>query len=443
MYSVVTMLRNGCLVALMTGLLVGACGCNKSAKPPKPTESTASHTRPAPGPVREKPSQFWPRRGELAERRIKRLGDPDKWIRILGAGLRGAAEEGEKSLADPLTHMRAGDKALANGQTELSIACFSRAVELDPKNADAHKGLAVATSALAAGQNSVIATRKLYRRAAGTYRTILEISPDDETARFNLGLALMRSGSPTEADSVFRPLLASKKFAAKATFNLAMVLSSQGKLKQAEILLRRLIRKTQNMGPSDLATAHTHLGEVLVDLGDTTGALEAYKEAVRLTPKDVAAWLNLAAAARAHGSYGYAVTATRKAAELSPFNAEIHLRLGNVLLELHRATKEDRFLNQAVAAWRNSLKIDPSQTDLQRRVEIYSRPSPSTQPTPRTKDAGSALIDNVQQFSGLVQENFGSALGQFVGGSESPEHANGEYVGPDSGLHVGRRVAEV
>ena len=119
---------------------------------------------------------------------------------------------------------------------------------------------------------------------------------------------------------------------------------------------------------------------MLNDLNDTKGALEAYKESARLAPNEVGVWLNLGATARAHGSYGYAVTATRKAAELSPFNAEIHLRLGNLLLELHRATEEEHFLNEAVDAWRESLKVDPSQTALHRRVKIYSRKTPATQP---------------------------------------------------------------
>jgi len=285
------------------------------------------------------------------------------------------------SLAEPATHMRAGDKALANGQTPLAIDCFQRAIALAPKNADAHRGLAVAMVTSASEQTSGIEAERLYRRAAGVYRAILAISAGDETARFNLGLALMRSSSPTEADEVFRPLLTSRKFGTEATFNLAVVLASQGKLKQAAALLRRLIRTNRTMGSSDLAAAHTRLGEVLMDLDDRPGALKAYTEAARLTPKDVAAWLNLAVAARAHGSYGYAVTATRKAAELSPFNAEIHLRLGNLLLELHRATEEDRFLREAVAAWRNSVKIDPSQSDLQRRVKVYSRKAPATRPT--------------------------------------------------------------
>ncbi len=377
MYSMATILRGVCLLAAITAI----CGCRKAPEQPEPQRRTHAETQPVP---QDKPSQLGPRARNAVRSGIKKLRDPDRWRRMAQAGLQKAVQAGDRELDDPMTHIRAGDKALANGQTELSIACFQRAVGLDKKNADAHRGLAMAITTLAAGKNSIIDSRKLYRRAVEVYRAILAISPDDETARFNLALALMRSGSETQAGEAFRPLLTSEKFATEAAFNLATVLSSQGKIRQAETLLRELISNDKKMGSSDRAAAHTLLGEVLFDLDDTKGSLEAYTEAARLTPKDVAAWLNLAASARAAGSYGYAVTATRKAAALSPFNAEIHLRLGNVLLELHRATHEERFLTEAVAAWRNSLKVDPSQSDLQRRVDVYGRTDPKTPPTKAT-----------------------------------------------------------
>jgi len=387
MYSTATTVRGVCVFAAMASLVVIACGCRRPATPPAPAEQPAGDTHPSQPAIETAPSRLGHRGRAVVRRTVKELGDAAKWRRISLAGLRAAAEACEKDLAEPATHMRAGDKALANGQTELAIDCFTRAIALSSKNADAHRGLAVALVASASEQTSTIEAERLYRRAAGACRAILAINADDETARFNLGLALMRSSSPTEADEAFRPLLKSRKFGTEATFNLAVVLASQGKLAQAAGQLRRLIRTSRTMGPSDLAAAHTRLGEVLIDLEDTAGALKAYQEAARLTPKDVAAWLNLAVAARAHGSYGYAVTATRKAAQLSPFNAEIHLRLGNLLLELHRATKDDRFLRKAVAAWRNSVRIDPSQAALRRRVEVYERRAPETRPAATTTPA--------------------------------------------------------
>ena len=383
MYSAATTVRGICVFAAMASLLVVTCGCRKPAPPP-PTPTTgraAGATCPSQPTVETGPSRLWQRGRALVGRVVKEPGDTEKWQRISLAVLRAAVEACEMSLAEPETHIRAGDKALANGQTELAIDCFSRAVALAPKNADAHRGLAVTLVALAARQASGIEAEKLYRRAAVVYRAILAISKDDQTARFNLGLALMRSGSPSQADEAFRSLLKSEEFGTEAAFNLAVVLAAQGKLKQAAAQLRRLIRTNRTMGSSDLAAAHARLGEVLSDLDDTEGALKAFTEAARLAPKDMAAWLNLAAAARAHGSYGYAVTATRKAAELSPFNAEIHLRLGNLLLELHRTTGEDRFLREAVAAWRNSVRIDPSQSELRKRVKVYGRRINSQQPT--------------------------------------------------------------
>jgi tetratricopeptide (TPR) repeat protein len=384
MYSLATTMRGICVFVAMAFPTAVICGCRKPAPPPAPTDQAAGDTRPSQPPVDAEPSRLVQRAWALAGRAVKKLGDTAKWRRISLEGLRAAGKVCDENLAKPATHIRAGDKSLADGQTELAIGCFSRAIALAPTNADAHRGLAVALVTSASEQTSGTKSESLYHRAAKAYRAILAISADDETARFNLGLALMRTSRYTEADETLRPLLKSRKFRTKATFNLAVVLASQGKLEQASSLLQRLIRTNRTMGASDLAAAHTRLGEVLMDLDDTEGALKAYTEAARLTPKDVAAWLNLAVAARARGSYGYAVTATRKAAQLSPFNAEIHLRLGNLLLELHRATEEDRFLREAVAAWRDSVKIDPSQTALRRRVEVYSRNAPATQPATAT-----------------------------------------------------------
>jgi len=357
-------------------LAISACGCREATETTETGKRDAPTTAKQPEPkLYDGPSRIAPTGKAIVAAVVSKLTDPGKWERISRAASRRAVEEWDKTLANPMTHIRAGDKALSNGQTDLSIDCFQRAIDLAPKNAEALRGMAMAVSTLAGGQSSLMETRRLYRRAARIYRKIIELAPGDETARFNLGVALMRSGNHTEADEIFRPLLASKKLRTEVTFNLAVVMVSQGKLKQAEALLKELIRSSRTMGASDMATAYAHLGEVLSDLEDTSGALEAYKEAASLASKDVAIWLNLATAARAHGSYGYAITATRKAAELSPFNAEIHLRLGNVLLELHRATREDRFLDEAVEAWKSSLKVDPGQSDLQRRVDIYSRPT--------------------------------------------------------------------
>jgi tetratricopeptide (TPR) repeat protein len=379
MYSPITTLRGICLPAVVVSVLM-MCGCRKPAAAPAPKEQADENTTHSQPDVKDGHGWFVDRGKTLAWRAAGELTDPDMWWRISVAGLRAAGEACERDLADPRTHMRCGDKALACGQTDLAIDCFTRAITLAPRNADAHRALAVTLVASAVSQSSTAQAEKFYRRATKVYRAILDISADDETARFNLALALMRSGSPTEADEVLRPLLNSEKFATEAAFNLAVVLSAQGKLKQAAAQLKRLIRTNRTMGSSDLAVAHTRLGEVLADLGDTGGALKAYTEAASLSTDDLVSWLNLAVAARAHGSYGYAVTATRKAVALSPFNSEIHLRLGNLLLELHRSTGKERFLREAVAAWRESVKIDPSQTSLRRRVRVYERQSPETQP---------------------------------------------------------------
>ncbi|MCK4601819.1 MAG: tetratricopeptide repeat protein, partial [Phycisphaerae bacterium] len=94
---------------------------------------------------------------------------------------------------------------------------------------------------------------------------------------------------------------------------------------------------------------------------------------------DVGAWLNLAAAAEAAGSYGHAIVATQQALKLSPKDADIWSRLGYLMLKLHRATGKARFLSQAVEAWRRSLELNCDQGELSKMIKTYESVLPATQ----------------------------------------------------------------
>ena len=356
----------------LAGLLALAAGA-LLLRWPQPPAAPPERPSYAPGAARTRPALATRTRPALAARTTRllaaRFADAGKWRRLGRTVLRSANLAFDELLADPMTHIQAGDRALACGQTNLAIDCFERALAIAPRHPGALRGLAIAFVSV-----------QRHHDVLSVYERILAVSPDDETVRFNAGLAMMRVRQFGEAEEVFRKLLEGGRHRVETRFNLATVLVAQGKLAEATAQLREVVRADRPPAASDLAEAYTQLAQVLIDLGDTKGAMSAYAEAARLKPGDVAAWLNLAAAARAEGSYGYAVTATRKAAELSPFNAEIHLRLGNLLLELHRKTGRRRFLDEAVRAWRKSLKADPSRTALRRRVETYARQLSRTRP---------------------------------------------------------------
>jgi len=354
---------------VMVGAALLVCRCRKkpSAPPPRPARS-----QPADDPTTSSnPPLVEQSAHRAADWFLRTFCDPRRWRHLGVAVLRAAGQAGDEMLSDPMAHIRAADRALACGQTDLAIGGFVRAAEIaaPPERLEALRGLAVA-----------LVVGRRHRQVAGIYGQILALAPGDETARFNLGLSLMRLRRLAEADEAFRALLSGRRYRTKARFNLATVLAAQGKLAQAAGQLKAVVASRPPPRRADLAAAYAQLAQVLVDMGKTQEAVDACVAAARLNPNDLTAWVNLASAARSAGSYGYAVTAARKATKLAPFNAETWLHLGDLLLELHRKTGQRRFLAEAVRAWAKSLKVDPSQAALRRRIAVYARVVPQSQP---------------------------------------------------------------
>ena len=337
-------------------------GCRKKA-PPKPAAPTSppgcptnlpttAASRPA-----SKRSDLLASAASAREALARQVFDPAVPGRVSSQS--SPAVKANRKLADDLLrHIAAGNRALARKDAATAAKCFYRALDIEPAHPDALRGLATALAA--AGR---------YRQVIPVYQMIHGIWPKDRTALFNLAVALSKVHRFTEASQVYRQLLAQDADDVRSRYNLAVLHQAQGKLDQARRTWREVLARAGH-----LPSAHTALGEVLMDLGDQQGAMLAYAEAAKLRPKSVTGWLNLATAAEAAGSYGRAIVATKRAAKLSPNDAAIWARVGELYLALHRATGKDRFLTEAVAAWRQSLKVDPAQPQLRNYVETY-RPS--------------------------------------------------------------------
>lgn len=93
---------------------------------------------------------------------------------------------------------------------EQARAAYERALELDPRHADAHVNLGCLEHE--AGR---------FAEAERHYRAALAIRPDDATAAFNLGVVLEDLGRLDEARAAYERALASDAVAADAHYNLA------------------------------------------------------------------------------------------------------------------------------------------------------------------------------------------------------------------------------
>ncbi|MDD5033316.1 MAG: tetratricopeptide repeat protein [Methylococcaceae bacterium] len=110
--------------------------------------------------------------------------------------------------------------------------------------------------------------------------------------------------------------------------------------------------KAVSLAP-DYAQAWSNLGEWWLVKGDYSTALAQFEQALRLDPHLLEALNNSVAALYELARFDDAETAARKAIELYPNQAALHVNLGNVLLH----TGKSRL---AVESFRKSLECDPT-----------------------------------------------------------------------------------
>ena len=205
-----------------------------------------------------------------------------------------------------------------------------------------------------------------FARAIPVYQKLLEITPNDRTAWYNLALAWTREGDLYQAEQTYRELLRRHGDFTNARSNLATLYQSQGKLQAAREQWRKVIAQAPRR-----ADAHAMLGEVLIDLKDYDGAMRVLNEGANLSPKSVRAWLNLSTAAEKAGKGGRALYALEQAITLAPEDAEVWAWLGDVRLTIYRANEKADHLHQAILAWEKSLQLDPAQPELGKKLQQY------------------------------------------------------------------------
>ncbi len=271
--------------------------------------------------------------------------------------------------SDPNFFIAAGDRALAADDANKAVTMMYRAVELDPTRLASLRGLAI----------SLVAGRR-FNETVPIYDSILAMDPNDQTARFNLALALSRVRDFGRAEKEYRTVLAKDDNYAEARYNLAMLYQTQGKLQYARQAWLKVIEQAPK-----LSSARNMLGELYMDLGKPVEAMDCFAEATKLKPDEVASWLNLATAARQAGSYGRAMVAIHRAEDLAPQDGLVQYRRGELLLELHRTTEKPELLADAISAWRKSLKLDPTQTELRDKLARLVGPETAPATGPATK----------------------------------------------------------
>ena len=180
--------------------------------------------------------------------------------------------------------------------------------------------------------------------AVACYQRALELQPDYLEAVNNLGLALHANGSTSAARDAFAQVVRAQPEVAQAHNNLGIAEQSLGNLEGAA----REFRKACDLAPQH-AESWNNLGAVLQELGAIEEAGTALKRAIDIAPQLSRPHFNLSRLRVVLDDVEAAQASVRRAIDLEPGEAEYYLHLAFVLRAQERFSEAINVLRQALS----------------------------------------------------------------------------------------------
>ena len=228
----------------------------------------------------------------------------DDYGRAIDAAMRSLSYE-ETSYA----HYVKGYSALLGGfKLDTARDELTRAVEMDPYDADAWYALA-----------EVLFKLGSFEESKNAYIRTFELDPDASDAYASAGIAYFMAGDREKAAEVLYDALARFPDDAKANHGVAVVLLDEGKYEDAIPFAKKAVELADDYGD-----AYNTLSYVYAELGRFEDAYAALKKAAEQLDRESFVHLNLGIAAYRTGRPDEAVDAFAKAIELAEPAAEVN-----------------------------------------------------------------------------------------------------------------------
>ena len=186
-----------------------------------------------------------------------------------------------------------------------------------------------------------------FSEAESLYRQILAINPRHPDCLHLLGMIAYQEGSFETAADMIRQAIAINSSGTSYYANLGTVLQAQGRLEEAEALYRRALTSRP-----DLAEVHVNLGNVLLARGELEGSVACYERALTLRPTCAETYNNLGNARQKQGQIDAAISCYERALAIKPDYAEVYYNLGS-------AYRDQDKLDEAVTRYEDALTIEP------------------------------------------------------------------------------------
>ena len=160
--------------------------------------------------------------------------------------------------------------------------------------ADAGQAVAGATAAFpdSAGMQSAFGSifqqKNRFGDAIACYNRAIRLDPNDNAARYNITVCYYADGQLSEARKTLAGYLSREPRSSNGHLLAGQLAMQQNDMAQAEASLRKAIQYDSRNG-----AAYVMLGNLLHQTGDRDGAKEAYRQALRINPDDPVAKRNL------------------------------------------------------------------------------------------------------------------------------------------------------
>lgn len=271
------------------------------------------------------------------------------WFVVLLLPNLGLAQVGFQAMADRFTYL-----AIFGAQLALlwTLAAWRASARLKGSLA----GLALAAAALATWHQ-----QGYWRDSETLYRHALEAEPDNHVVRAFLAFTYMEDRRPAEAAAEARAALEGDPANEWALLALAGAQQMQGQPSDAAETYRRLIA----VNPNSLSGRIQQAG-LLTKLGRLAEATDDQAQAVALAPNDLALREALAELLARQRRFAEAAKAYEEILARDPAHVRAHAGLGYMLLFAGRK-------DEALAHWREALRLQPDFPGLRERLERLKR----------------------------------------------------------------------
>jgi len=247
-------------------------------------------------------------------------------------------------------YMHQGEAFYEFKQYDDALRYYSKAILLDPNNAEAYNNLGVISykkgeygnaieyynKAVSINSNSSevfvnlglgYAQKGKFSKALENYNKALKINPKCEDAYLGCGVVYAKKGELNEAIKCFNKVLELNPENAKAYNNRGTAYDEKGKFSKALSDLNRALELNPNF-----ADAYSNRGIVYDEIGGYNRAIDDFNDALFIKPNDAEVYNNRGVVYAKNGEFDKAMEDYNKAVELNPYFAVAYINRGNVYL---------------------------------------------------------------------------------------------------------------